>query len=304
MKITPVILCGGAGTRLWPDSKKNIPKQFIDFGGWTLFEKTLQRVKNNIYSNPTIITNASYLKNVQKLLLKHKFKEWEIILEPFKKNTAAAIALSIIDRLPTQLLAIFPSDHLIENNKKFNSLLKKSKKFVIHKKNQKKDIFIFGVKPKSPSDQYGYFLTEKRKQGISKVKKFIEKPNIPNAKKIINIGGYWNSGMLFGSVKAFNNCFMAHDPKTLKYCFKAFEKGKHKNKFNKVLIKVDKKIFKKIKARSFDYAVLEKYNYVKGIKFDMDWTDLGNWFEILKVFNKKKLEKRYIYIWYKTKISV
>ena len=85
-------------------------------------------------------------------MLKHKFKEWEIILEPFKKNTAAAIALSIIDRLPTQLLAIFPSDHLIENNKKFNSLLKKSKKFVIHKKNQKKDIFIFGVKPKSPSD--------------------------------------------------------------------------------------------------------------------------------------------------------
>lgn len=288
MKITPVILCGGAGTRLWPDSKKNLPKQFIDFGGWTLFEKTLQRVKNNIYSNPTIITNTLYLKNVQKLLQKHKFKEWDIILEPFKKNTAAAIALSIIDRPSMQPLAIFPSDHSIENYKKFNSLLKKNKKFVIHKKNWKKDIFIFGIKPKSPSDQYGYFLPEKRKQGVSKVKKFIEKPSISNAKKIINRGGYWNSGILFGTVKAFNNCFTEHDPRTLEYCSKAFEKGKHNYKFNKVLIKVNKKIFKKINSRSFDYAVLEKYNYVKGIKLNIDWTDLGNWFEILKIFNKKK----------------
>ena len=85
MKIIPVILCGGAGTRLWPDSKKNQPKQFIDFGGWTLFEKTLQRVKNNIYMSPRIITNTLYLKTVQKLLVKHKFKEWQIILEPLKK---------------------------------------------------------------------------------------------------------------------------------------------------------------------------------------------------------------------------
>ena len=86
MKIVPVILCGGAGTRLWPDSKKNLPKQFIDFGGWTLFEKTLQRVKNNIYMPPRIITNTLYLKTVKKLLVKHKFKEWQIILEPLKKK--------------------------------------------------------------------------------------------------------------------------------------------------------------------------------------------------------------------------
>ena len=89
MKIVPVILCGGAGTRLWPDSKNNLPKQFINFGGWTLFEKTLQRVKDNIYTSPRIITNILYLKTVKKLLIKHEFKNWQIILEPFKKNTAA-----------------------------------------------------------------------------------------------------------------------------------------------------------------------------------------------------------------------
>ena len=109
MKITPVILCGGAGTRLWPDTKKNLPKQFIDFGGWTLFEKTLQRVKNNIYSSPMIITNSSYLKNVQNLLIKHKFKKCEIILEPIKRNTAPAIALATIGQTANKTLAIFPS---------------------------------------------------------------------------------------------------------------------------------------------------------------------------------------------------
>jgi len=289
MKIRPVILCGGAGTRLWPDSKKNLPKQFIDFGGWTLFEKTLQRVKNKIYNSPRIITNSLYLENVQKLLVKHKFKKWEIILEPVKRNTAPAIALASVDRAVGEPLAIFPSDHFIENDTKFNNILKKNKKFISHKKFwNKKDLFLFGIKPKVPSEQYGYFLPEEKKGGISKVKKFIEKPNISNAKKIISRGGYWNSGMLFGTVEAFQNCFMEHDPKTWDYCFKALLKGKNNYNVKKTVIKVNKNIFKKINSRSFDYAVLEKYNHVKGIKLDIDWTDLGNWFEILKIFNRKK----------------
>ena len=289
MKIIPVILCGGAGTRLWPDSKKNQPKQFIDFGGWTLFEKTLQRVKNNIYMPPRIITNTLYLKTVKKLLVKHKFKEWQIILEPLKKNTAAAIALSCVGRSVGWPLAIFPSDHFIENDTKFNNILKKNKKFISHKNYwNKKDLFIFGIKPKSPSDQYGYFLPENKNTKISKVKKFLEKPSISNAKRIIKGGGYWNSGMLFGTVKAFSNCFIKHDPKTWEYCWKAMKKGKYNYNNNKSVKEVNKSIFKKINSRSFDYAVLEKYNYVKGIKLDIDWTDLGNWFEILKIFNKKK----------------
>ena len=291
MKITPVILCGGAGTRLWPDTKKNLPKQFIDFGGWTLFEKTLQRVKNNIYSSPMIITNSSYLKNVQNLLIKHKFKKCEIILEPIKRNTAPAIALATIGQTANKTLAIFPSDHFIENDAKFNNILKKNKKFIEHKNYwNKKDIFLFGIKPKNPSEQYGYFLPTEKKRGISKVKKFIEKPNISNAKKIISKGGYWNSGMLFGTAEAFNNCFMEHDLKTLKYCYEAYKKGKTNYNPKNIVTKVNKKIFKKINSRSFDYAVLEKYNYVKGIKANIDWTDFGNWFEILKIFNQKKLK--------------
>ena len=85
MKIKPVILCGGAGTRLWPKSKKNMPKQFIDWGGWTLFGKTLERIKSSIFDYPIITTNFTYLNLVKKHLKKHKIKKYRIILEPFKK---------------------------------------------------------------------------------------------------------------------------------------------------------------------------------------------------------------------------
>ena len=96
MKIKPVILCGGAGTRLWPKSKKNQAKQFIDFGGWTLFQKTIERIKDSIYDKPIISTNISYLKSVKFFLKKYKIKKYKIILEPYKKNTAAAIISSAL----------------------------------------------------------------------------------------------------------------------------------------------------------------------------------------------------------------
>jgi mannose-1-phosphate guanylyltransferase len=290
MKIRPVILCGGAGTRLWPDSKKNLPKQFIDFGGWTLFEKTLDRIKNNIYIHPTIVTNTSYLKIIKKLLAKHKFKKYCIILEPIKKNTAAAIALATINNAASLPTIIFPSDHLIENKKKFNDMLKKNIRFICKKKYfNKKDIFIFGIKPKNPSDQYGYFLSRKKPPGTKRISKFIEKPKIFKAKKIIKMGAHWNSGIFFGSVEAFYNSFLKHDPYTWSFCSESIINSKVLgNNKSKTIIKIDKKKFNKVKGNSFDYAILEKYKNVNSIKLNLDWTDLGNWFEILKIFSKKK----------------
>ena len=115
MKIKPVILCGGAGTRLWPKSKNNIAKQFIDFGGWTLLQKTLQRIKSPVFDYPIISTNLSYLKLVRKYLKKNKIKKYKIILEPFKKNTAAAILSSALSREVAidQPIIFFPSDEYI-----------------------------------------------------------------------------------------------------------------------------------------------------------------------------------------------
>ena len=174
MKIKPVILCGGTGSRLWPKSKINIPKQFIDFGGWTLLQKTLQRIKNPLFDYPIISTNLSYLFLVRKYLNKNKIEKFKIILEPFKKNTAAAILSSALSREVAidQPMIFFPADHLIQKTKQFirsvNSHIKQL---------SDSNIFIFGIKPNNPSTQYGYFLTKKTSGGINKVVKFIEKPN-------------------------------------------------------------------------------------------------------------------------------
>ena len=212
MKIKPVILCGGAGTRLWPKSKNNIAKQFIDFGGWTLLQKTLQRIKSPLFDYPIISTNLSYLKLVRKYLKKNKIKKYKIMLEQFKKNTAAAILSSALlqEIIFDQPMIFFPADHLIEKTKQFNKSINLNKKYL-----NDDNIFIFGIKPNSPSSQYGYFQTKKISKGINKVVKFIEKPNTGYAKKIIKKKGYWNSGILFARKDSIINNFMKYQSKTL-----------------------------------------------------------------------------------------
>ena len=173
MKIRPVILCGGAGTRLWPQSKNNKAKQFIDFGGWSLLGKTLDRVKGSIFDYPIISTNLKYLKQVRVYLKKFKVKKYKIIVEPAKKNTAPAILASVLIKdIPNhQSLMFFPADHLMEKVQKFNKAINKNKKNLTNQ-----NIFIFGIKPNEPSIEYGYFLSKKIKRNINKVTKFIEKP--------------------------------------------------------------------------------------------------------------------------------
>ena len=125
MKIRPVILCGGAGTRLWSQSKNNKAKQFIDFGGWSLLEKTLDRIKGSIFDYPIISTNFKYLKQVRVYLKRFKVKKYKIIVEPAKKNTAPAILTSVLIKdIPNQQsLMFFPADHLIEKVQKFNKAI-------------------------------------------------------------------------------------------------------------------------------------------------------------------------------------
>ena len=129
MKIKPVILCGGAGTRLWPQSKNNIAKQFIDFGGWSLLEKALDRVKGSIFDYPIISTNLKYLKHVKIYLKKFKLKKYKIIVETSKKNTAPAILTSaLIKDIPNkQPLMFFSADHLVEKLGLFNKAINKNK---------------------------------------------------------------------------------------------------------------------------------------------------------------------------------
>ena len=237
MKIKPVILCGGSGTRLWPKSKNNIAKQFIDFGGWTLLQKTLQRIKGPLFDYPIISTNLSYLKLVRKYLKMNKIKKYKIMLEPFKKNTAAAILSSALlqEVIFDQPMIFFPADHLIEKTKQFNKSINLNKKYL-----NDDNIFIFGIKPNYPSSQYGYFQTKKISKGINKVVKFIEKPNPSYAKKIIKKKGYWNSGILFARKDSIINNFIKYQSKTLRLCIDSIYKSKVSNN----VYYLDKKSFK------------------------------------------------------------
>ena len=280
MKIRPVILCGGAGTRLWEDKKHHQPKQFIDFGGWNLMEKTLERIKNPIFDYPIISTNNKYLSQVRRSLKNAKIKKYKIVLEPAKKNTAPAILSSaLIKDIPLkQSLMYFAADHLIEKTSIFNRSIKNNIKNL-----DDKNIFIFGIKPTNPSSEYGYFLTKKIKN-INKVSKFIEKPNILKAKQVIKKKGYWNSGMFFLRKDSIINNFKKYQPKTYKSCLLSVNKSKYKNN----TYYLNKSAFIKSVEKSFDYAILEKSKNINAIKLDIPWSDLGSWKEISKIFNKNK----------------
>jgi mannose-1-phosphate guanylyltransferase/mannose-6-phosphate isomerase len=281
MKIRPVILCGGAGTRLWSQSKNNLAKQFIDFGGWSLLEKTLERIKGSTFDYPIISTNTKYLKLVKSYLKKFKVKNYKIVLEPSKRNTAPAIlASSLIKEIPNeQPLMFFSADHLIEKTSTFNKTINNNKTNLTDQ-----NIFIFGIKPTSPSSEYGYFLTKKVKGNINKVSKFIEKPKESIAKQVIKKRGYWNSGMFFLRKDSIINNFKKYQPIMYKNCVNAVSKARLKDN----TYHLNKTSFDKVAAKSFDYAILEKTKKINAIKLDIPWSDLGSWKEICKMYDKNK----------------
>ena len=280
MKVKPVILCGGAGTRLFPNFKKGPSKQFIDFGGWTLFGKTLDRVKSPIFSSPIISTNKIYEKLVRKILNDKKIKKFKIILEPFKKNTAPAIIIStLIDDIKiNQPILFLPSDHYLPEKDKFNKILKSNLPNL-----DNNNIFIFGIKPKVPSSDYGYLLYKKINNKISKVLKFIEKPKEKMAKKIISQKGYWNSGIVLARKDSIVNNTKKIQKDLFNSCLNTIVKSKSRNN----TISLNKKYFSKVKSISFDYAILEKAKEINFIELNLIWSDLGSWKEIFKIIKKK-----------------
>ncbi len=280
MKIRPVILCGGSGTRLWPDQKHHQPKQFIDFGNWTLFGKTLDRIKNSIFDYPIISTNKKYIRDIKNHLKVKGFNKYKIILEPAKRNTASAMLSSVLIKeiSENQPLIFLTSDHLIEKINLFNKSLKKYKKYLTDK-----NIFIFGIKPSNPSSEFGYFLSKKIKNK-NKVTKFIEKPNEKKARKIIKKNAYWNSGMFFLTKKSIIYNFRKYQKVNFRHCSNSVKKSKLKNN----IYNLNKNDFLKCTSVSFDYAILEKSKDINAIKLNIPWSDLGSWKEICKLYDKLK----------------
>ena len=222
---------------------------------------------------------------------KHKIKKFKIVLEPAKRNTAPAIlSAALIKDIPMeQALMFFSADHLIEKTNIFNKAIHKNKTNLTDQ-----NIFIFGIKPTSPSSEYGYFITKKIKSNINKVTKFIEKPKEAKAKQVIKQKGYWNSGMFFLRKDSIINNFKKYQPTIYRNCIKAVNKAKYKSN----TYYLNKASFIKATAKSFDYAILEKTKQINAIKLDIPWSDLGSWKEILKMYDKDKnkyIKKENIY---------
>jgi mannose-1-phosphate guanylyltransferase len=227
MKIKPVILCGGSGSRLFPGFKKVPSKQFIDFGGWSLFEKTLDRVKTKIFDSPIISTNKIYEDLVIKALKKKKISRYKIVLEPSKKNTAAAIvSSSLLDEIKLDHPILFlPSDHYIQQKEIFNKILYSNLKNL-----NNKNMFIFGIKPKTPRSDYGYLLNKKVNKKINKVINFVEKPKKILAIKLIKNKAFWNSGIVLARKDSIINNAKKHQKTLFVQCLKSLNKVNQKKK--------------------------------------------------------------------------
>ena len=288
MKIKPVILCGGSGTRLFPGFKNVPSKQFIDFGGWTLFEKTLDRIKSKIFDTPIISTNKIYKNLVLKALKKKNISKYKIVLEPLKKNTAAAIiSSSLLSEIKlNQPILFLPSDHYMLQYKIFHKNLNSNLRNL-----NNKNIFIFGIKPQIPSSDYGYLLNKKINKNINKVINFIEKPKKKLAYKLIKRKALWNSGIVLARKDSIIHNAKIHQKVLFNHCLASLNNINENTK----IIKLSQKFIKKIKPISFDYAILEKGKEINSISLNISWSDLGSWVEIFKVLKtqiKYNLKKR------------
>lgn len=284
MKIKPIILCGGEGTRLWPESRKKHPKQFIKINGKSLLKHAIDRVTGVNFDPITICSNANFLDQIKE---ETKNINCKIYVEPAKKNTAAAIlaAVNDDDLIFYQPVLIISSDHIIEKKIVFQKQIKKlSNNLDMYK------IFIFGVKPDYPETGYGYLYTKKINKNFNKVDKFIEKPNLNRAKKLIKNNNYlWNSGIFLSNKSALLNEFSILQNKLALQVCDSYINAKTTNH----IVALDNKYYSKIKSISFDHAILEKSKNIFSAKLLSDWKDVGSWMQKWEI-EKKDKDNNYI----------
>ncbi len=271
----PLILCGGQGKRLWPISRKKMPKQFLNFfSGKSLFHLTLQRVKKIKNARNPIIILSKNNENLVNNILKETNTNCKVILEPESKGTAAAIYLGAKEADDNDILVIFPSDHYIEDDKIFINTINIIKESVL------KDYwYVFGIKPSFPSTSYGYIRTANNGATdniIKDVGNFIEKPSLKIANSIFVSKDYlWNSGIFIGNVKMIKNSIKFYASNIAFECDKVFAKRKV-DQVN-MTINFDSNLFSNIFSDSIDYAILEKESKIKCIELNINWSDLGSW---------------------------
>ena len=265
--MTNVILCGGSGTRLWPLSRTLMPKQFIRlFNGKSLFDLTLRR---NVHAQKTIIVcnEVHYFLALDECGNK---KIDKFILEPFGKNTAAAITFAALCCDEDEILLVTPSDHLIEKEAEYKKALLIAQSYA-----NQGFLVTFGIKPNEPNTGYGYIKADKN----GDVERFIEKPNFETATKFIKEGGYYfNSGMFCFKAGVFLGEMKKYAPSIIKDVTAAIEGSANEP----CLLKISPNFMDKIEDISIDYALMQKSLNIKMVPLDAGWSDMGSFDELSK----------------------
>lgn len=286
-----LIMAGGVGSRFWPRSRKNLPKQLLNiFGQQTMIQETVDRIRDLVSpENILIITNK-----VQKSLVEEQLpfipKE-NIVAEPVGRNTAPCVGLAaqiISKKSKDAVFVTLPADHLINDRKKFTDSLNKAIEFA----DKSKGLITFGITPNRPDTGYGYINFEKSEveKNIHKVIRFVEKPDAEKAKSYLESGDYfWNSGMFVWCADVILDEISSYLPELSKG-LNELDKYIGTNEFDRSL----DKFFNSIKGISVDYGIMEKSDKVFMIEGDFDWSDVGSWETVYEMTNKDENENALI----------
>ena len=286
MKIIPVIMAGGAGTRLWPLSKQEKPKQFHNFSGkGTLLEETINRIVPLNPEQILIVTSINYADK-SKFEIKKSGLKGTVLSEPVPRNTAPAVlysALYLDKTYNDSMMIILPADHYIKNNDEFINVLKSA---IDQAEND--NLVTIGIKPTYPETGYGYIKAgDKISHKAFKIDRFEEKPGIELAKKYFESGSYfWNSGIFIWKTSTILKSFRKLLPEHVK-SFMPLQglKPKEISSNNSKFLDIKTGIFNSLKPISIDYGILENADNRVTIPGDFGWSDLGSWKSIDDILN-------------------
>ena len=270
--ITPVILSGGSGTRLWPLSRAARPKQFLALtGDQTMLQMTAARVcAAETFGPPVIVANVQHADEIERQLAEIGIEPAALILEPAGRNTAPAIALAALAAPPEALMLVMPSDHLIRDAAAFLKAIEAATEIA-----QDGWLVTFGIAPDRAETGYGYIgQGEPVAPGVRRVGHFVEKPDAATAAMLVADGQHlWNGGIFLFRADAYLAALKLHAPAVLEACQAAFGRSQTRGAH----LSPDAASFAAAPSISIDYAVMEKAERVAVVPVSMGWSDIGSW---------------------------
>ncbi|EQC52375.1 mannose-1-phosphate guanylyltransferase [Bacteriovorax sp. DB6_IX] len=267
-----LIMAGGKGTRLWPESTQNKPKQYLSLvGDGTLLSQTLKRFENIVDQDHRYIVTTFDQRDLAKECSENLINQTSFIYEPSGRNTGPCILLSLAamekaGATDNDVVAVMPSDHVILDLNGFQSTFNKA----VELARSTDSITTMGIRPHFPHTGYGYIRRGDKVLDGFKVAQFVEKPNFETAKSYLATGEYfWNAGMFMATLGTFKREFAKHSPQM----FAFYEELKNNaDDFNKL-----SEVYNKVPEDSIDYAIMEKSENVTIVPAEFDWNDLGSW---------------------------